>query len=182
MPHSKSQRTLRLIRRQREIKRELARSGRCDLNDYVEARASGIEGYGVFAIAPIPRGVEIIEYVGEKISNSESDRRNQTHGVYIFDLNSRVDIDGAVGGNGAQLINHGCGPNAEAMNDDNRIIICSLRRIQPGEEITYDYGFDTEDWEDHRCLCGASQCIGYIVAKEHRKKLLARIRAERQAR
>ncbi len=179
MSKRKNQRTLRLLGRQRALERELRKSGRCPLNAMVEARASGIHGHGVFAIAPIPRGTEIIEYLGEKISKSEATQRQQTHGVYIFILNTRVDVDGATGGNGAHLINHGCGPNAEAMIDENRIVICALRRIPPGEEITYDYGFDTEEHEDHRCRCGAPACIGFIVAKRHRKRLAARIEAGR---
>lgn len=177
MVRRKSQRTLCLLRRQRAIERVLRKSRRCQLSPYVEARSSRIHGRGVFATAPIKRDAEIIEYTGEKISKSEADRRQQTHGVYIFTLNSRVDVDGAVGGNGAHLINHGCAPNAEALIDENRIVICALRRIYPGDEITYDYGFDADDYEDHPCHCGSRECIGFIVARRHRRRLLARIRA-----
>lgn len=165
-----------LVKRQREVERTVEREGVCPLNEYAEARGSRIHRRGVFATSPIKKGTYVIEYTGEKISKSESERRSQAHGVYLFDLNTRVDIDGAVGGNGAHLINHSCAPNADATLDDNRIMIEANRRIRHGEEISYDYGFDTEDYEDHPCRCGAKTCFGYIVDEKHRKRLGKRIK------
>ena len=38
--------------------------------------------------------------------------------------------------------------------------------IDPGEELTFDYGFDVDCYEDHPCLCGKHGCVGYIVSRE----------------
>jgi SET domain-containing protein len=77
---------------------------------------SRIHGRGVFAKCDIPKGTRIIEYVGEKITKAESDRRAEkflekakkkgSGAVYIFQLNQRYDIDGNVTWNPARLINH----------------------------------------------------------------------------
>jgi SET domain-containing protein len=168
----KSKRTLRLIRFQREVECCVEKDGRYVLSDYAEARVSHIHGRGVFATERIPRGMRIIEYVGEKISKTEAVRRsNIGHAVYIFDLNARVDIDGAVGGNGAHLMNHSCEPNAESEWDDNHVYIVARRSIKPGEEITYNYGFDENDYECYPCSCGSSKCRGYMLSDEAWRKV-----------
>lgn len=116
--------------------------------------------------------MRIIEYVGEKISKREADLRSGAgNAVYIFNLNARVDIDGAVGGNGAHLINHSCEPNAESEWDDNHVYIVARRAIKPGEEITYNYGFDEDDYECYPCSCGSSKCHGYMLSDEAWRKV-----------
>lgn len=146
-----------------------------------EIRASRIHGSGVFAKQDIKKGTRVIEYVGEKITKKESDKRcdeqletgKKTGGgiVYIFELNKKYDIDGNVPWNPARLINHSCDPNCEAEIDKGHIWIVAMRDIKKGEELSYDYGYDFDNWEEHPCRCGAKTCLGYIVAKRDRTKL-----------
>jgi SET domain-containing protein len=49
-----------------------------------------------------------------------------------------------------------------------KIWIVARRDLAAGEELTYDYGFDYEDWRDHPCRCGTTDCAGYIVNKAQR--------------
>ncbi|RME92707.1 MAG: SET domain-containing protein [Verrucomicrobia bacterium] len=135
-------------------------------NKYIEFRPSGIHGLGAFAIRKIRKGTRIIEYVGRKISKQESLEQLQQQNTYIFDLDEQWDLDGNVEWNPARFINHSCQPNCEALNEDGRIWIVALRTIQPGEEITFNYGYDLTDYRDHPCRCGAPNCVGYIVAEE----------------
>ena len=92
-------------------------------------------------------------------------------GVYIFELNKKYDINGNVKWNTARFINHSCNPNAEASNDDGHIWIEALRDIKKGDEITYNYGYDLESFEEHPCKCGSANCVGYIVDKDLWPKL-----------
>jgi len=86
--------------------------------------------------------------------------------VYIFTLDKKWDIDGNVAWNDARLINHSCEPNCEAWIEEDQIFIYSIKSIQKGEELTFDYGFDIECYEDHPCRCGKDGCVGYIVSQE----------------
>ena len=138
----------------------------------VEVRASGIEGQGGFAAARIKKGDCLIEYIGERISKEESARRCSLGNNYIFHISERFDLDGSVEENVARFINHSCSPNAEAELDDGRIWIVALHDIAPGEEITFNYGYDLEDYRDHPCSCGAPNCVGFILAEEHWDALL----------
>ncbi len=101
-------------------------------------------GLGLFATEVIEKGTFIIEYLGPRISNAEVHCRRSTR--YLFEVNSRWTIDGSPRWNTARYINHSCRPNAEAVVSQGRIRIRSIRRIRPGDEITYNYGksyFDT---------------------------------------
>ena len=153
---------------------------------YIEVRKSVIHGTGVYAAKDIPKGATIIEYVGRKITKEESDRvyerqfdrheKDSSEGaVYIFELNAKWDIDGNVSWNTARFINHSCAPNAEAENTTRRILIKALRKIRKGEEITYNYGYDIDNYEDHPCRCGAPNCVGYIADEDLWPELRRRI-------
>lgn len=147
-----------------------------------KVKRSSIHNRGIFAKADIPNDSPIIEYVGEKITKAESRRRGDAlmekskktgcAAVYVFTLNKRYDIDGGKGRNPARYINHSCDPNCEAYIIRGRIWIYSLRDIKAGEELTYNYGFDADTWDDHPCRCGSKRCIGYIVEEKQWPKLL----------
>ncbi len=148
---------------------------------FCEVRGSQIHGRGVYATIFIAKETRIIEYVGELIDKEESESRgNALHeksletgdaSVYIFTLSKRYDIDGDVPWNTARLINHSCSPNCEAWIEGRRIFIYALRDIQQGEELSFDYGFDVECWEDHPCRCGQACCVGYIVSRDQWQEL-----------
>lgn len=139
---------------------------------------SGVHGYGVFARDFIPQGERIIEYVGERITKREAERREAARlarraagkdgCVYVFEMTKRYDIDGDVPWNPARHINHSCAPNCEVQDIRGRIWIVALRDLLPGEELTYDYGFDYAESWNHPCRCGAADCAGYIVNKAQR--------------
>jgi SET domain-containing protein len=132
----------------------------------LEFRESLIHGKGAFATCAIVPGTLLIEYVGEKIDKMESNRRCSESNEYIFHLDDQFNLDGNVPWNPARLINHSCSPNCDAELIEGRIWIVAKRAIVPGEEITFNYGYDLVDLEDHPCECGSPECVGYIVAEE----------------
>ncbi len=132
-----------------------------------EIKPSGIHGTGVYARTHIRADTAILEYVGEKVSMEESLRRREANNFFIFTICPEFDIDGSVDWNPARFINHSCSPNCEAQEEDQRIWIVALRDLQPGEELTFNYGYDLEDYEEHICRCGAPNCLGFMVAEEY---------------
>ncbi|WP_414473113.1 SET domain-containing protein [Microvirga sp. M2] len=114
-----------------------------------------LTGLGLFATRDIQKGTFIIEYVGPRLSNEEVSRRRNTR--YLFEVSSRSTIDGSPRWNIARYINHSCRPNAEAVVSRGRIRIKAIKRIKPGDEITYNYGksyFETFI-KPIGCKCGA---------------------------
>ena len=146
-------------------------------------KKSGVHGNGLFASQNIKKGLKIIEYIGDKVTKKEGDRRadiqlnkakrNINNGmVYVFELNKRYDIDGSVKYNHARLINHSCSPNCEVVIDNNEIWILAIKKIKKNEELSYNYGYSyDEDYVDHICKCGSYKCVGYILDEDHWPKL-----------
>ena len=97
------------------------------------------------------------------------DNKNYT----VMKINKKYDIDGDVSYNSAKYINHSCNPNCESVNTRGKIWIVAEKDIMKGEELTYNYGYDFEDFEDHECRCGSHNCVGYILSEDHWPKLRA---------
>jgi len=146
---------------------------------------SSIHGSGVFATRPIARGTRLIEYVGERISHEEADRRyehkaDDDNHTFLFTVDAHTVIDGGVGGNESRYVNHGCDPNCETVVDDGRIYIEAIRDIAAGEELAYDYCLerDADDPPDieavFSCRCGAERCRGTMLLPPQRATLRPR--------
>lgn len=173
------------MKEEAKLRRKLTRLCERGQSELCEVRGSVIHGRGVYATQDIPKETKIIEYVGELVDKKESEKRAWAQhakaeesgdaAVYIFTLNKRWDIDGNVPWNTARLINHSCDPNCEAWVEGRKIFIHSLKDIRAGQELTFDYGFDIECYEDHPCRCGSDQCIGFIVSREQWDQLRERL-------
>jgi len=141
---------------------------------------STIHGQGLFAGERIEKERTIIEYKGEKVPSGEGTVRSTEDEVltYIFTLNDKYDIDGAVNGNEARFANHSCQGNAYVDIVRGRIWLIARRDIETGEEITYDYSLDAD--ELLACRCGARNCRGYMNDAEDKrvKKALKERRTE----
>lgn len=123
---------------------------------------STIHGQGLFAGETIKEGQRIIEYKGEKIPSGEGTVRSTEHEVitYIFTLNDKYDVDGAVNGNEARFANHSCDGNIYVDIIRGKIWLFAERAIDKNEELTYDYSLDADDLLG--CQCGAKRCRGYM--------------------
>ena len=113
--------------------------------DLIDFGPSGIEGTGGFARQGIAAGTRVIEYVGERITKPESVTRCEKGNAFIFDLNETWDLDGNVPWNPARYLNHSCRPNCDAEQIEDSIWIVTTRDVRPGEELTFNYGYDLEE-------------------------------------
>jgi SET domain-containing protein len=98
-------------------------------------------GLGLFATAPIAKGDFIVEYSGRRIPTREALAREAKTGCrYMFEVNSRWTVDGSSRRNMGRYANHSCRPNAESTITKGKVMLRAIMAIEPGEEITYDYG------------------------------------------
>jgi len=130
----------------------------------LSVRDSRIHRRGVYADERIPARRKVIEYTGLRINRRETKRRSDGPVTYLFTLDDYWTIDGAIGGSGAEIINHSCDPNLRSWNTRGHILYMSRRIILPGEELTVDYRF-SKDVGTVACRCGASICRGTINLK-----------------
>jgi SET domain-containing protein len=133
----------------------------------VRVAPSRIAGQGLFAEQEINPGIKIIRYIGQKITQAESDRRLAAGNVYIFGLDERYALDGNTPKNTARYINHSCEPNCHTEQFGDTIWIVAIKDIEAGEELTYNYGYEVNAEPPEPCHCGAQQCCGYILGPQY---------------
>ncbi|XP_008550725.1 histone-lysine N-methyltransferase EHMT2 isoform X2 [Microplitis demolitor] len=128
------------------------------------------KGWGLRTLRHISKGSYVCEYVGEIISDSEADHREDDS--YLFDLDNRDGetycIDARRYGNLARFINHSCAPNLLPVrvfveHQDlhfPRIAFFANRDIEADEELGFDYGekFWIIKYKSFTCTCGALNC------------------------
>jgi len=143
------------------------------LTERLQPLRSHIHGWGLFTKIAIRAGEMIIEYCGELIRTTVSDRREQNYessgigSCYMFRLDKDMVVDATMNGCMARFMNHCCVPNCFAKTIKvplgngfvNKIVIIAKTNIKAGEEIVYDYQFQVEDGS-LACTCGHPKCIG----------------------
>lgn len=113
-------------------------------------------GLGLFAETMILRDTFVIEYYGILCTRDEADKRG---GKYLFEVSSRRVIDGSPRYNKARYLNHSCKPNCETDVVRGKVYIYAKRNIQPGEELTYDYGKEYFDDFIKPIGCRCQACL-----------------------
>ena len=148
--------------------------------EWLEVRKSAIHRRGVFARRDIPAGTRLVEYVGLPVSKKKAADLCLKQNTYVFQVDGDSDVNGKVSWNLAGMVNHSCEPNCESNPDEHdRIWIFSIRPIARGEELTFNYGYDLDNFMNYPCHCGSPNCVGYMVA-EHLFPALHRLLAPRE--
>ncbi len=142
-------------------------------------------GFGIFATRPIKKWTRIAEYKGPLISNEEAIRRENRGNRYLYEVTSRWTIDGTARSNIARYFNHSCNPNAESYTKGTRAFLRTIKNIEPGEEIVYDYGTDYLKNVIGRSNCRCSRCMRRRakkarLARAAKKRALKRAAAKRR--
>ena len=133
-------------------------------------------GRGLYATKDIKEGTRIIDYVGKIITKKQSDdseKFDNSKPIYLFNLNSRYDLDGDFSWNTAKLINHSCENCCDYEGQGLKLWVVAIRNIKKGEELTCDYGFayDKSDYKSFPCKCRSKNCCGFIMREHSRWRL-----------
>ncbi|GAC93529.1 histone-lysine N-methyltransferase [Pseudozyma hubeiensis SY62] len=135
---------------------------------------SPIHDWGLYAMELIPAGDMVIEYVGEVVRQQVADEREKQYerqgnfSTYLFRVDDDLVVDATHKGNIARLMNHCCTPNCNAkiltLNGEKRIVLYAKTAIRAGEELTYDYKFQSsaDDEDAIPCLCGSPGCRRFL--------------------
>ena len=142
--------------------------------------SAGSKGMGMMSKTVINAGEFIIEYIGEVLTlDGWGDRQRaeppgSCRHFYVMELDSDHLVDASRKGNDSRLINHSCDPNLETqkwtVNGESRIGLFAIRNIEQGEELTFNYQFETFASKAFKCLCGTAKCSGWIGGKTKKSR------------
>ena len=128
----------------------------------LSVQPSRIDGLGVFADEPIVALRKIGEIRGESISVDQARiRATRSERIMIVELSPKRAIDFSKSADPMRYTNHSCSPNARLDISQGRVEFYALRAIEPGEEITVNYG-ETHHEGRLACRCGAPGCVGRL--------------------
>jgi SET domain-containing protein len=116
----------------------------------------GTHGRGVFAGERIPAGSRIADFTGPFLRYAQT-----SPSTYALQIGPDLYIGGSGGVD--DLFNHSCDPCAGVRISGTTAELWSIRDIDAGEEILFDYS-TTLDERDFTmpCRCGARSCRGVI--------------------
>lgn len=143
-------------------------------------------GLGLFATRPIKKRTRLAEYKGPRLTTEAAERAERRGNKYLYELNSRWTIDGKARSNIARYFNHSCNPNCDTSIRGGRIFVYAIKNVEPGVELTYDYGIDylKNVIGKSNCLCSRCRKRRAKRARELRaakKRKAARLSAKRRA-
>ena len=138
---------------------------------------SPIHGTGLIARARHRKGDALCAYLGPVASRPVPPCPDGL--VFALELEPGRWIDGSGADNPARHANHSCDPSAEMTRRAEGVVLVALRDLEPGDEITFDYGFGLADALAHPCRCGSDGCPGRIVAAPLRPLLRRQLRTRR---
>jgi len=145
------------------------------LHPDIVVKKSSLDGKGLFAKKPIPKGTLLWVLTGrdhiytprQYKKLSQAYRKNIDKYVY-FQNGKLVFLT-----DNAKYWNHSCNPNASHFWKIGMDI--ALRDIKRGEEITYDYALLLAPTEKLLCKCGAKNCRRIIKHESPNSKIAKKL-------
>ncbi|KAH0363646.1 hypothetical protein KCU65_g7234, partial [Aureobasidium melanogenum] len=133
------------------------------------------KGFGLRTNKDLKPNDFIFEYIGEVISEPAFRRRMHQYdqeGIkhfYFMSLAKSEFVDATKKGNLGRFCNHSCNPNCYVdkwvVGDRLRMGIFAERKIEAGEELTFNYNVDRYGADPQPCYCGEPNCSGFIGGK-----------------
>lgn len=135
---------------------------------------SGIEGKGLFAVAPVRMG-EVVAIKGGHIVDTATlhglSERLQNSEVQIADGFHLVALDDEEYDAVMLYLNHSCEPNVGVAGN---VVFVAMREIAAGEELTTDYALFDDYNEEMACACSTPSCRGTVHGKDWQRPELQR--------
>lgn len=123
-------------------------------------------GYGVFATQHIPPGELLVVWGGDVVVFDEWTMLSpvaQRHSIQVEESLYLVPHELPEVGD---FVNHSCSPNAGLSG---QMALVSLRPVQKGEEICYDYAMsDGSPYDEFMCSCESVECRSRVTGNDWR--------------
>ncbi len=142
------------------------------LSPKLEVRAAPQKGgFAVYARQALEKDELLCVWTGRAVTFAElhtlsaaekSHTLQVDEGIYLAPL--------GIGEEPADFINHSCDPNAGIRG---QVSLVAMRRIAPGEEITFDYAMaDSTPYDEFDCACGSPLCRGRVTGEDWKRREL----------
>ncbi len=118
----------------------------------------GHDGWALMAREPVAKDTPILHIEGEQVT---------TPSRYTVQIEDNVHLGGHVM-HLDDFTDHSCDPNCRLDVQGNQVHLVSVRRIDAGEKLTFNYL--TTEWdmaEPFECKCGSANCFQHIAGFKH---------------
>ena len=132
-------------------------------------RIDGKGGRALVVREPVEKGELVVVWGGEVVHASRLGEL--TPDQRLLTIQVEEDLYLVSGRDGpADWVNHSCNPNCGLRG---QIALVALRRLEPGEEVCFDYAMsDGTPYDQFECGCGAPQCRGKISGDDWKRREL----------
>jgi SET domain-containing protein len=134
------------------------------LNPKWEARQNSRGGCGVYALAQIKAGELISLWGGRIVRGDELDPGMPRFTERVLQVDEDLYLLTAEDKEPNDCFNHSCDPN---LGFFGQIGLVSMRVIETGEEVTFDYAMsDGGPYDEFECLCGSPNCRKIVTGND----------------
>lgn len=121
-------------------------------------------GYGVVAAQPIEKDELILVWGGNIVTGAELATLSDVAQRYSVQVEEDLYLVTTRPYDTTDFVNHSCAPNAGMSG---QIALVAMRRIEPGEEVSFDYAMtDGTPYDEFECGCGSPGCRGDITGSD----------------
>ena len=138
----------------------------CWLTPKAQARPAGDKGWGSFTTETIAKGETVAAFGGWVVTHGQLETMSLDRQHRSIQIDADLYLVSDETPEPGDMLNHSCEPNCGLAGSQ---ILVAMREIAPGEELSFDYAMcDASDYDEFRCLCGATTCRGVVTGSDWR--------------
>jgi hypothetical protein len=136
------------------------------LTPLAECRAARSQGIGVHAVEFIPAGTTVAAFGGNVVERAALDKLDEDLRIHSIQVDDDLFLVSKPPFESADFFNHSCAPNCGIAGS---ILVVTMRDVESGEELCFDYAMsDTDDYDEFTCNCGSDACRGVVRSDDWR--------------
>ena len=126
-------------------------------------RIAGKGGRTLVAREAVEADQVVVVFGGEVVHESQLGALSPAERLLTLQVEEALYLVSRADG-AADWVNHSCDPNCGLRG---QITLVAMRRLEPGEEICFDYAMsDGTPYDQFACGCGAKTCRGEVTGED----------------